>query len=199
MKTQVIVIHGGNAFEKYEDYISSLRTKEVSLERLQFKNWKSTMADRLGEDFDVLCPQMPNSANARYLEWKIWFERITPLFGTEVILIGHSLGGIFLAKYLSENELPKKIIATFLIASPFNTADQHPLVDFIISKDLTRLEKQGGKIFIYHSKDDTIVPFSDSESYAEALPKAELRVFEDKGHFNMLEFPELVEGIRNIV
>ena len=46
--------------------------------------------------------------NARYEEWKIWFERMIPFLNDNVILVGHSLGGIFFVKYLSENLLPIK-------------------------------------------------------------------------------------------
>lgn len=126
-KKQLLVIHGGDAFETYDDYLKYLKTREISLERLKSNGWKKNLSDILGEEYDVLLPQMPNSQNARYLEWKIWFERLIPLLNETVVLVGHSLGGIFLAKYLSENDFPKQVKATFLIAAPYNTATQHPL------------------------------------------------------------------------
>lgn len=63
---------------------------------------------------------MPNGNNAQYIEWKIWFERLLPFLNDGVILIGHSLGGIFLAKYLSENNFSIKVRAAILIAAPFD-------------------------------------------------------------------------------
>ncbi len=198
MNPQILVIHGGNAFEKYDEYLAYLRERDFSLDRFRAKDWKTTLRDVLGEDYDVLNPLMPNSQNARYAEWKIWFERIVLLLDEEVILIGHSLGGIFLTKYLSENDFPKKVKATLLVAAPFNTENEHPLVDFVISRDLKRFERQGGKIILYHSTDDQVVPFSNSESYKKLLPKAELEVFENRGHFNQSEFPELVKDIKRL-
>ena len=62
----------------------------------------------LGGGYEVLIPQMPNSQNARYSEWKILFEKIISILDDEIILIGHSLGGIFLVKYFSENDYAKK-------------------------------------------------------------------------------------------
>ncbi len=195
---QIVVIHGGNAFEKYEEYIDFLQTKEVSLERLRSRDWKSTLGDELGENFDVLTPKMPNPSNARYNEWQIWFKRLVPLFDDQVIFVGHSLGGIFLAKYLSENVYPKTILATFLIAAPFNTPVNHPLVDFNLTEPFDKFADQGGKIMLFHSNDDKIVYPDNVFLYKEALHNAEVKLFEGKGHFNSPDFPELVEEIRKI-
>jgi hypothetical protein len=38
---------------------------------------------------------------------------------------------------------------------------------------LSLLEKNGGKIFLYQSKDDSVVPFVNVEKYAKELPNAE--------------------------
>jgi len=198
MKKYILIIHGGNAFEKYEDYISELKSREVTLKKLAFNDWKRRLSIALGEDYEVILPQMPNAQNARYAEWKIWFEKILPLVEDDVVLVGHSLGGIFLAKYLSENDCPKKIRATFLVAAPFNTKNEHSLVDFVLLNDLSKFEKQGGVIWIYHSTDDSVVPYSNAESYMKALPLAHLRGFEDRGHFNFESFPEIVEDIQGL-
>lgn len=52
------------------------------------------------------------------------------------------------------------------------------------------------KIFLYHSKDDNIVNFSEMEKYAKALPEAEKYIFEDRGHFLGEDFLELIENIK---
>lgn len=108
MKTQVVVIHGGDPFNTYEEYLTFLKNKELTLERLRRKDWKVPFENNLGEQYEVLAPAMPNKQNAKFSEWKLWFEKVTPLLNNEVILVGHSLGGIFLTKYLSENAYPKK-------------------------------------------------------------------------------------------
>ena len=152
----------------------------------------------MGEEYEVIAPKMPNKLNAKYLEWKIWFEKFIPHFELEVILVGHSLGGTFLVKYLSENKLPKKIRGVFLVAACYNTQDSdYSMADFILPKNLEGIYLQAGKIFIYHSKDDEVVPFADFEKYKKELPKAVAREFTDRGHFNQEEFPELFEDIRD--
>ncbi len=106
MKEQILIINGGNTFPSYGDYISHLKTKELNLERLKpIKDWKDSFQEDLGENYEVFIPKMPNITNARFEEWKIWFEKIINKLNENSILIGHSLGGIFLAKYFEENKL----------------------------------------------------------------------------------------------
>jgi pimeloyl-ACP methyl ester carboxylesterase len=51
------------------------------------------------------------------------------------------------------------------------------------------------EIFIYHSTDDTTVPYSHSEKIKSYLPKAKLITFTNRGHIRQQEFPELLENI----
>jgi len=199
MKRQIIVIHGGDTFNTQEEYLSFLKNFEINFERLKQKSWKEKLAENLGSDYEVIQPKMPNSMNARYSEWKIWFEKMIHFFDKEIILIGHSLGGIFIAKYLSENQFPKKIVSTFLISAPYDDKDSgESLVDFELKNDLDNLQKQGGNIILYHSEDDRIVPFADLEKYRKLLPNAEVKIFKNRGHFQQEEFPELIEDIAAI-
>ena len=197
MKNQVIVIHGGDTFETYEEYLSFLKGLDVDIEYFKKQGWKSTLQHELGSDFEVIAPHMPNKQNAKYVEWKIWFEKLIPHIQDNAILLGHSLGGIFLAKYLSENSFPKKIKATLLVATPFDADDsEYTLADFLLPKDLSLFEKQGGDIVIYQSKDDPSVPFADLDKYKKSLPSVRTVIFEDKGHFTSDEFPEIIEDIK---
>lgn len=198
-KRQVVVIHGGNVFDTYEDYFAYLRDeKEPRFETMGDKDWKDTLQRDLGEDFAVIQPSMPNKQNAKYAEWKIWFEKHIPHLQDEIILVGHSLGGVFLVKYLSDNDFPTEISATFLVSAPFDAMEsEYDLGNFVAPDDLSRLRMQGGDIYIYHSKDDPVVDFADAEKYADKLPEAQLKTFTDKGHFNA-DLPEIVEDIKKI-
>lgn len=198
MKKQIVIIHGGDTFDTYEEYLSGLKNWQIDFEEYRSgkTGWKSNLGKDLGSEYEAIMPNMPSKFNAKYLEWKIWFEKFIPFLEQEVIFVGHSLGGIFLAKYLSENSYPKKIVAVFLIAAPFNTENtDFSLADFTLPESLALLEKQAGKIFLYHSKDDPVVPFSAFENYKKALASAEARIFGDRGHFNQENFPELIEAL----
>lgn len=193
MKKQLVVIGGGNTFKSYKEYISYLKKIKFDFERTKIKRWKENLPKVLGMDFDVISLRMPNTANAKYNEWKILFDKLLPFLKNNVILLGHSLGGIFLVKYLSENKFPKKIKALFLVAAPYYT-----LNDFKLTKKLNKLDNQVKKIFLYHSKDDPMVPFVDSEKYKLALPNAKIIIFKNRKHFDQTKFSELIKDIKLI-
>lgn len=200
MKKQVAVIHGGHTFDTYEAYFSYLENYQIeSLDYFRKGGWKEGLQEALGEDFDVLVPSMPSKQNAKYAEWEIWFRKILPYLEDGMVLVGHSLGGTFLTKYLAENTFPKKIAATCLIAAPFRVEPpEKTLADFVLPHDLSRVADQGGKIFLYYSTDDPVVPFATLEQYTGTLPNATARVFDDRGHFLQDEFPELAADIRSL-
>lgn len=200
MKKQIVFIKGGEAFSNYEDFLTYLKTVEVrDPAALEQKRWTRTLQDDLGEAFEVFIPTMPNKQNAKYEEWKIWFERHFQFLHDDVVLIGHSQGGYFLLKYLSENAVPVKVKALYLLAAPAGPDDFGGEDGGDFAFDPYRLKDimaQVKDIHILHSTDDPVVPYSHAEKLKAFLPKAELITFEDRGHFLMETFPELIDHIK---
>ncbi len=197
MKQQVIIIHGGMSFASHQKYVQSLKKMKVSLQSfLPYSGWRLNIAKNLGAHFQVLSPRMPNQADAKYAEWKIWFERMMPYIHQHVILVGHSLGGVFLAKYLASTSLNKKILAVILVATPHNqTAD---VADFRLPTSLSKFSRQVDKIYLFHSPDDRLVPISEVSMYARALPSAKKIIIQHRGHFTQSRFPEIVRLIKQL-
>ncbi|KND47795.1 MAG: hypothetical protein AB197_00935 [Parcubacteria bacterium C7867-002] len=199
MMKQIVLIHGGNPFDTHEEYLLFLKNRPIWFENFRKKDWKETLNEKLGAEFDVIKPQMPCKENAKYAEWKIWFERLIPFFEDEVVFIGHSLGGIFVAKWLSENNYPKKIRATLLIAAPYQINGKgQQFTDFKLTEKLEKFTTQGGNIIICHSEDDPIVNFNDSKMYKKGLPESEVITFKDRKHFNGTDFPEIIQKIKSL-
>jgi len=197
MKKQIIYIHGGDSFESYGEYIKHLKETEFTINWFTpRKRWIEDMANKLGKDYQFFMPQMPCKQNANYEEWKIWFEKMTPFINDGVILIGHSQGGIFLAKYLSENNYPKKIGALMLVAPVHNNTPE--VGSFRLEKSLIDVSNQCQDIHLFFSKDDFVVPFSESQEYKKDLPNAQMHIFEDRGHFLQESFPEIIEIIEGL-
>ncbi len=199
-KSQIFIIHGGTTFKSKKDFINYLKNKKVSLDKKT--SWATDYLDKnLGKDFDIIRPKMPLKEDAKYEEWKIFFERYFPLLKNNIILIGVSLGGIFLARYLSENKFTKKIKAVFLICPPFdNTTGGEDLVGgFRLGKDLSKLDNSSKNVYLMFSKDDPVVPISHAEKYGKKLKKANIIIYENKnGHFMIEKFPELIKIIKNL-
>ncbi len=194
MKRQVVVIHGGDSFKTHKEYLRFLKAWRIDFKRylLGKNDWKRYLGKTLGKNYEVVLPDMPNKTNAKYTEWKIWFEKFISYLKPGVVLIGHSLGGLFLAKYLSRTKFPKKIHAVFLVAAPMGCGNFTP------PKNFREIEAQSEKVFLYHSKDDPVVPFTDFKKYRRNLKSAVTRVFRDRSHFNQEKLPELVKDIRDL-
>ncbi|HEY4512323.1 MAG TPA: alpha/beta hydrolase [Candidatus Paceibacterota bacterium] len=195
MKKQIVVIHGGDTFENQETYLNFLNNYKIDIERYRTSkdDWKPGLREKLGEEYEVILPVMPNKFNARFEEWKLWLEKFFPFLNDEIILIGHSLGASFVAKYLSENKFPKKLKGVFLVSGVFDKdSEGYSLLSFSLPE---KLDLQTENVYLYHSKDDPVVPFSALDNFMKAFPQAHTRVFEDRKHINQEEFPELVEDI----
>jgi len=202
-KQQVFYIHGGSAYSQYDAYLANLRQMPIrNLPDIeQMKKWPSTLAPALGAGFQVFQPVMPNSNNAKYEEWKIWFERHFEYLQDDIILVGWSQGAYFFAKYLTENNPPVTIKALVLLAAPFEPADfgGEDGGDFAFdTRRVGELAQKVASIVLLHSTDDFVVPYAHALKYQAALPQAELMTFTDKNHFLVEKLPELVQKIKSL-
>lgn len=193
---QVLIIHGGNTFKSYEAYRKYLDEKTLNYEKLTHPiRWKERLFDNL-PDYDVIYPSMPNSQNAVYEEWKILFEKILDFLEDDIQIIGHSLGAMFLTKYLNDNTLVRPARRLLLIAGGYDDEKWEDFGDFKIDS-AKNLIKSAEEIHLFHSKDDPVVPFTELAKFQADLPGAISHIFEDRSHFIGTDFPELLELIKN--
>jgi predicted alpha/beta hydrolase family esterase len=154
-------------------------------------DWQAKLPTLLGDQYKVITPQFPSPKNPSYEEWKILLDKNLAKLQGEVTFVGHSLGGSFLLKYLSEEKITQKISGLFLVSAPFNTVKGFEApTDFSI---FSRMEN----IFLYHCMDDVEVPYAHAVIYQDRM-NAKLRTFNDRGHyFKRADFPEISQDIRN--
>ncbi|MEA3323040.1 MAG: alpha/beta hydrolase [Patescibacteria group bacterium] len=193
---QVIVIHGGDVWDTNEEYIEYLKNYDFTREKfdkITSRGWKDNLQEDLGNDFQIVKPDMPSKRNAKYYEWNIWFQKIVPYLDDNVVLVGHSLGATFLVKYLAENKLSVNASQLHLVAGVFGYKG-----GFGLPRSFELIEQQSKNIFLYHSKDDVVVDFEDALKFQNVLQSAKLVQFEDRSHFNQARFPEIVENIKKV-
>ena len=153
-------------------------------------DWQAKLPSALGTDFKVLAPQMPSPTKPSYDEWKILMDKYVARVRGDVVLVGHSLGGSFLLKYLSEERIRPKILGLFIVAAPFNTMKGFETDDFSFVKQLQN-------VCLYHSMDDVEVPYAHSLKFQERL-NGKLKTYSDQGHFfKRREFLDIVQDIKN--
>jgi predicted alpha/beta hydrolase family esterase len=192
---QIIHIHGGDCFPDNDSFCEALKTYDYDpFEEKKYR--RERVKSQLPSNYQMIIPQMPNGRMAYYKARKIWFEKIFPyLNDEEPILIGHSLGGMFLMKYLTENMFPKNIKQLHLVAAVLDDEKEY-VGDFSIDiSKIPLLQNKVNDIYIYHSTDDHLVPYSQGQRISALLPNAKFLTFEDRQHFNQPDFPELLANI----
>ena len=198
---QVLFIGWWNCYPTREDFTEELKKWDYDPFEVK-KKWKNSLWKELWENYQVAILDMPNKNIALYKEREIQFEKTFPYLIWDQIIIAHSLWTIFILKYLAENWFPKKIKQLHLVSALIDDKNLPPeesyLWDFLFDiQKVPEIQNICNKIFLYHSKDDTCVPFSQWERLYEFLPNAKFEVFEDRWHMNMPEFPELIQNVKS--
>ena len=142
----------------------------------------ASLQDALGVAYDVRCPKMPDEDHPVYEAWKERIAKELDALDGEVILVGHSLGGSILLKYLSEEEVDKPVAGLFLVATPYWGVEDWEVGEYALQEDFASKIPKEMTVFLYHSRDDEVVPFAHVALYAEKLPRATVREFEGCGH-----------------
>jgi len=180
VKKHVLFIHGAGegAFEEDGLLVASLQ-------------------NAVGPAYDVHYPKMPEEDSATYADWKAPIERELATLNDAGILVGHSVGGSVVVNYLYEQQLDKPISSVFLLAAPYWGADEFWKWDEVrLGEDIATKLASIPRIFLYHSRDDEVVPFAHLALYAAKLPQATIRVFDRRGHQFGNDLAEVAEDIR---
>jgi predicted alpha/beta hydrolase family esterase len=161
--------------------------------------WKAKLEDALGADYTVTSPIMPRPEEPQYAGWREKIEESVAPMEDGLILLGHSLGGSVLLKWLSEGVLKRPIGGLFILAAPYwSKATGWESDEFGLPDDFAaRLPI--APVCLYHSRDDEEVPFAHLSYYSEQLPHAVIRALDGQGHeFRRGDTPELTQDIRSV-
>jgi len=137
-------------------------------------------------------PELPEPYEPDYEKWCSVFEQFH--IDENTSLVGHSCGGGFLVRWLSENK--RKVGKVALVAPWIESASPHPkpgFFDFQIDESL--VERTKG-ICLFISSDDNQEELDTAKLLKEKVRGLEIKEFTDRGHFvfndmGTEEFPEL--------
>lgn len=158
-------------------------------------NFVEWLRSSLEKEYRIHYPIIENPEEPTYGMWKSMFDKEFPKLRGEVILIGHSLGGSMLLKYLSEVKSKFQIKGLFLIAIPFWGEDGWNVDDFVLSDHFSEHLPVLSTVHLFHSINDTIVPFQHVEFYKSHIPNAMIHKLNGDDHAFVDGLPKLVEQI----
>ncbi len=193
-RPQIVFVHGGDSFDTAEAFYDFLRAREFDPYAPEWQSWRKWLESEVADTHDFIYISMPNKLNADYTAWAIWFDKVVPYLRNGVTLIGYSLGGGFLLRYLSENTIPVTIKQLHLVAGVVDDKECPDVGGFKVDLATWRGFKNDiAAVHLWYAQDDPYVPYHHGERLAAAYPASILHTFTDRGHFFQPEFPELKE------
>ena len=156
------------------------------------------LIDALGTGYRMWLPDMPDPENPHYVDWRARLKKELASIEDGLILVGHSLGASVLLKYLTEEKLQQPIAGLFLIGAVYWGKKDWEVKEYVLKRNFSARLPPIGRIFLYHSSDDEVVPISHVRYFANELPNATVREFEHCGHLFGRGLPELVEDIKRL-
>jgi len=144
-------------------------------------------------------PEMPEPYKPNYEKWCSVFKQLK--IDKDTMLVGHSCGGGFLVRWLSENKVKVGMVA---LVAPWMDPDNsfHLKNNFFRFKIDWDLVKRTGGLTIFVSKDDYRDVIKSVNFLKDNLrgPRLRFREFTNKGHFvsgdmKTEKFPELRDAL----
>lgn len=187
MKT-AILIHG---YPQKEEYFDPKRPASSNCHWFPWLQKKLLLNGILAQT-----PEMPEAYQPNYEKWKWMFEQFK--IDSETILVGHSCGGGFLVRWLSENNVK---VGKVVLVAPWLDPDHemgNTFFDFQIDEELVNKVE---KLVVMYSTDDYSDIIDSINILKLKLKNAQFVEFTNKGHFCLddlktEEFPELLEYLK---
>lgn len=139
--------------------------------------------------------ELPKPYEPVYEDWKFVFEKFS--CNEETILIGHSCGGGFLVRWLSENKVN---VGEVVLVAPWLDPDHELTTGFFDFEIDEEVPKRTEGLSIFFSSDDEDNILESVKTLRNKWPSAKIIELMGKGHFTLkdmgtTEFPELIEAL----
>lgn len=170
------------------------------------RDWLSWLKTELRDDgISVKIPKMPNTNRPKIEEWNKYLAKVVGKPDENLFLIGHSIGGRLLLRYLEE--IDAKIGGAIIVASwldkrvkPFklksNAKMMAPWLDTPI--DWKSIKRHANQFTAIYSDNDAYVPMSAAQMIRRKL-NAKVVVLHNKGHIDQTTSPPILKEIRKML
>jgi len=170
------------------------------------ENWFPWLQDKLKEKgVETIIPQFPTPEGQSLEAWLEVLKEYETQIDANTILIGHSLGCIFLLRLLERRNEPIKaaiFVAAPIGVKPIKNWDGDSAFSGGFQFDWDRIRANAGRFIAYHSDDDPYVGLGNGQELARQLG-VELTFIPNSGHFNAsagyTKFDKLFENVEAIL
>lgn len=191
MKT-AIILHGKPSKKEYFDPRSSAQSNKHWIPWIQRQLiLRGVLAQAL---------ELPEPYKPIYKKWRSAFEQL--VVDKDTMLVGHSCGGGFLVRWLSENK--KARVGRVALVAPWLDPDHALKTGFFNFKIDPNLAKRTRGLVIFVSRDDYRDILKSVKELRKTLlgSNVEIKEFEKKGHFTFGDmktekFPDLLKALLN--
>lgn len=167
-------------------------------------NWFPWLKAELEQrGYKVAVPQFPNAETPNFEKWLDKFTEYNDYVDENSIIIGHSLGGLFLLRVLERLEHP--IRAAFFVSAPVGVKPirfyDSDLAFSGFDFNWNKIRSSARYFEVWHSDNDPYVSLANGEKLAEELG-VKLNFIPNAGHLNAesgyTTLPDLLEKIEYI-
>ncbi len=183
-----ILVHGMPDREEYYD------PGQPSASNAHWFPWLQN--ELLVRDVAAATPEMPLAYAPDYGIWRREFERFD--LHSDTILVGHSCGGGFLVRWLSEH--PDVFVGPVVLVAPWLDPRRKDTTDFFDFSIDPGVPARVSRLVIFASDDDMDSVTESVTMLRRSLREARYRQFHRYGHFcrgdlGTDEFPELLDAV----
>jgi uncharacterized protein len=155
------------------------------------------LREMLEPEYTIHDPVIEDPDAPTYEMWESVLDRELCGINENLSLIGHSLGGSVLAKYLSEKACRFQTAGLFLVAAPWWGLGGWDAEEFTLDAGSQKKLSPIPMVQIYHCTDDPVVPFRHAKLYQKIFPNAFLHELSGNDHVFSDGLPLLVEHIKS--
>lgn len=142
---------------------------------------------------------MPSPEEPHAIAWLDVLDSELVDFPDDGILIGHSMGGAMILKFIAERRPSLAASGLVMIACPFWGEPDWEVEEFYLPDAFANRLSGLKRILLYHSRDDAIVPFAHMAVYHKHIPRAEVHEVARAGHaFAGGDRHVVVRGIKSL-
>ncbi|MBP9718377.1 alpha/beta hydrolase [Candidatus Gracilibacteria bacterium] len=161
--------------------------------------WFTWLSKELqAQGMKTIAPDFPSPHKPQMHEWvETIFSHLPKDEFSETIFVAHSLGGAAILRALEQDNFVQAA-HVYLVGVPVDNVEKQAIANFFEKPfEFEKIRARSKKWTCIYSKNDPHVPFEHGLTYEKALG-AELMPFEDRGHFEMRTFPELLTHLTHL-